>query len=111
MKQYPFERPIVAEIQKGLDRKKKLLHVITGPRQVGKTTAALQIAGRWNGVDFVVKTTKQLWGIKLKSGNTMRAKGVSSFLDKYPEARPLIVGQEGISLETFFRTDPKELFC
>lgn len=61
-------------------------------------------------VDFVVKTTKQIWGIEVKSGNSMRTRGISSFLDMYPEARPMIVGQEGISLETFFRTDPKELF-
>lgn len=45
----PYERPIVSEIVKGLGLKKKLLHIITGPRQVGKTTAALQIADRWTG--------------------------------------------------------------
>ena len=61
-------------------------------------------------VDFVVKTPKRLWGIEVKSGSSMNARGMSSFLAMYPEARPLIVGQEGISLETFFRTDPKELF-
>ena len=46
---YPFERKIVAEITAGLARKKKLLHIITGPRQVGKTTASLQIAEKWAG--------------------------------------------------------------
>jgi predicted AAA+ superfamily ATPase len=46
---YPYERPIVDEIVNGLGLKKKLLHIITGPRQVGKTTAALQIADRWGG--------------------------------------------------------------
>jgi predicted AAA+ superfamily ATPase len=46
---YPFERKVVAEIMAGLARKKKLLHIITGPRQVGKTTASLQIAEKWPG--------------------------------------------------------------
>lgn len=44
-----FEREIVAEIMAGLERKKKLLHIITGPRQVGKTTASYQIAEKWHG--------------------------------------------------------------
>jgi predicted AAA+ superfamily ATPase len=46
---YPFERKIVFEIMQGLGRKKKLLHIITGPRQVGKTTASQQIAEKWAG--------------------------------------------------------------
>lgn len=44
-----YERKIVAEILQGLQRKKKLLHIITGPRQVGKTTASQQIAKKWQG--------------------------------------------------------------
>ncbi len=46
---YPFERTIVFDVLQGLRRKKKHLHIITGPRQVGKTTAAQQIAARWPG--------------------------------------------------------------
>ena len=49
MLEYPYERPVVTEIFKGLGMKKKLLHIMTGPRQVGKTTAALQIEVKWNG--------------------------------------------------------------
>ena len=49
MPEYPYERPVVMEILKGLGMKKKLLHIMTGPRQVGKTTAALQIESKWNG--------------------------------------------------------------
>ncbi len=44
-----YERPIVTEILDGLKRKKKLLQIITGPRQVGKTTASQQIAEKWQG--------------------------------------------------------------
>ena len=46
---YPFERKIVSEITAGLGSKKKLLHIITGSRQVGKTTASQQIAEKWPG--------------------------------------------------------------
>jgi len=49
MVSYAYERPIVADILKGLGMKKRLLHIMTGPRQVGKTTAALQIGERWPG--------------------------------------------------------------
>jgi len=49
LEEYPFERNVVQEIIDGTKRKKKLIHIITGPRQVGKTTAALQIAARWEG--------------------------------------------------------------
>ncbi len=44
-----YERQIVIEIIRGFQRKKKLLHIITGPRQVGKTTASQQIAEKWQG--------------------------------------------------------------
>ena len=46
---YPFERKIVDEIINGFGRSKKLLHIITGPRQVGKTTAVIQVADKWSG--------------------------------------------------------------
>jgi hypothetical protein len=46
---YPFERKIVSQVMAGLKREKKLLHIITGPRQVGKTTAARQLAAKWPG--------------------------------------------------------------
>ena len=49
MLEYPYERPVVAEVIEGMAMKKRLLHIMTGPRQVGKTTAALQIAEKWRG--------------------------------------------------------------
>jgi predicted AAA+ superfamily ATPase len=61
-------------------------------------------------VDFVVKTPKCLWGIEVKSGNARNPKGISEFLKHYPKARTLVVGTQGMGLEEFFRTDPRELF-
>ena len=53
-----YKRPIVNKILQGFQLKKKRLQIITGPRQVGKTTAALQIAKRWDGA--VVNATADL---------------------------------------------------
>jgi len=44
-----YQRPIVSRIFPRLTAIKTVLHIIIGPRQVGKTTAAQQIAGQWNG--------------------------------------------------------------
>ena len=61
-------------------------------------------------VDFVVKTPKQLWAVEVKSGKPKNPKGISGFLRMYPKARTMIVGSESMSLETFFRNDPRDLF-
>jgi predicted AAA+ superfamily ATPase len=44
-----YERGVVQEVWRGLWLPKRLLHIIVGPRQVGKTTASLQIAAKWQG--------------------------------------------------------------
>jgi len=49
MKEFVYERPIVERILQGFRSDKKLLQIITGPRQVGKTTSAIQIADKWEG--------------------------------------------------------------
>ena len=41
-----YERAIVGELATALDKMPRLLHVITGPRQVGKTTAVRQLGRR-----------------------------------------------------------------
>lgn len=45
----PFERKIVSELADKLARMPSVMHVIVGPRQVGKTTAAQQLAARFPG--------------------------------------------------------------
>jgi len=49
MPKYPYQRPIVDNILRGIKDTKRLVYIIVGPRQVGKTTAASQIAERWPG--------------------------------------------------------------
>lgn len=44
-----YERPLVADLERRLRRPPHLIQVVTGPRQVGKTTAAHSLAARWGG--------------------------------------------------------------
>jgi len=41
-----FERPVVGELMAALERRPPLVQVLVGPRQVGKSTAAAQLAAR-----------------------------------------------------------------
>src|SRR5687768_3619487 len=44
-----YRRAIVEQVQQGLRRRPQLIHVLMGPRQVGKTTAASAIENDWDG--------------------------------------------------------------
>lgn len=53
-------------------------------------------------VDFVVIRGESIIAIEVKSGRSGKLSGLDLFLKKYPTARPLLVGGEGIPLERFF---------
>jgi hypothetical protein len=61
-------------------------------------------------VDFVVEHGRNLWAIEVKSGRSRAAAGLEAFRRRYPECRPIVVGGEGMPLETFFEASPVELF-
>lgn len=46
---HPIERHLVDQVLHALRRTPPLIQILTGPRQVGKTTAAHQITARWQG--------------------------------------------------------------
>jgi predicted AAA+ superfamily ATPase len=56
-------------------------------------------------VDFVVARGKDIWAIEVKSGRSGRTSGLARFKIRYPEARTLLVGAQGIPLEEFFGKD------
>jgi len=56
-------------------------------------------------VDFVVARGRDVWAIEVKSGRSGKAAGFTRFRSRYPEARALLVGGQGIPLETFFSKD------
>jgi predicted AAA+ superfamily ATPase len=45
---HAYERPLVRRIEHALATGPNLIHIVTGPRQVGKTTLATTIAERWS---------------------------------------------------------------
>jgi len=62
-------------------------------------------------VDYVVARGNRIWCIEAKSGRSGRTSGLARFRSRYPEARPLLVGGQGMPLEQFFSTDPGTLFA
>jgi hypothetical protein len=56
-------------------------------------------------VDFVVARGRDIWAIEVKSGRSGKTSGLTRFRDRYPQARALLVGAQGIPLETFFNRD------
>lgn len=56
-------------------------------------------------VDFVVARGRDIWALEVKSGRSGKASGLNRFLAHYPKARPLLVGMQGIPLDSFFSRD------
>jgi predicted AAA+ superfamily ATPase len=61
-------------------------------------------------VDYVLHAPGRTWAIEVKSSRMKNAHGLRRFLDRYPDARPFIVGGTGMPLEEFFRTPLTEIF-
>jgi len=55
-----YERSIVQEAVTGIHRMPQFLHVIIGPRQVGKTTAAIQVAAKLGWEKVIVAADESL---------------------------------------------------
>jgi predicted AAA+ superfamily ATPase len=56
-------------------------------------------------VDFVVASGRDVWAVEVKSGRSGKVSGLTRFRTRYPEALALLVGGQGIPLETFFSKD------
>ncbi|MDP1573498.1 MAG: DUF4143 domain-containing protein [Coxiellaceae bacterium] len=62
-------------------------------------------------VDFILQLEKKLIAIEVKSGLKKEyLSGMTAFLLQYSNARPLLVGQDGISLEQFLLTPIERWF-
>ncbi len=60
-----YLRPTTVKLWQSLQTAKDLIHVVMGPRQVGKTTAATQIEKRWKGsVHYAAADGMQPFGIE-----------------------------------------------
>jgi len=61
-------------------------------------------------VDFVVAHGAGVWAVEVKSGRPGRLSGLAAFRARYPKAKALVLGAEGIPLEEFFSRPPTDLF-
>lgn len=62
-------------------------------------------------MDFVVEDRGALLCIEVKSGAKKTAlPGIAKFLELYPHAKPLLVGENGIKVETFLSDNVLEYF-
>ena len=58
----------------------------------------------------MVEQGAEVWGLEVKSGRARKAPGLPAFRRRYPDSRVLVVGGEGMPLETFFESSPEALF-
>ena len=63
-----------------------------------------------NEVDFVIKKGNQIVALEVKGGLTQKAPGMQAFNKKYPQSKLILVGQGGLSVESFLKLNPIELF-
>jgi len=61
-------------------------------------------------VDFVVTQGRDVWALEVKSGRPGRISGLAAFRARYPQARTLLIGSEGIPLHYFFARPPMDFF-
>lgn len=52
-------------------------------------------------VDFVIRKGDNITALEVKSGRIKDTKGLYIFRQRYPEARPLVVGDRNVSIEDF----------
>ena len=65
---------------------------------------------RQQEVDFVLKKGEKLTAIEVKSGRLARASGMQAFATQYPNAKVLLVGEEGIPWQDFLKIEIGQLF-
>ena len=59
-------------------------------------------------VDFVIARATELCAVEVKSGRSGKVSGMEAFRARYPDARLIVVGGNGIPLHDFFSTPVEE---
>jgi len=57
----------------------------------------------------VVARGRDVWAVEVKSGRSGKVSGLPRFIARYPKARSILVGAQGIPLGTFFSRDAASL--
>ena len=60
-------------------------------------------------VDYIIKSPRNLWALEVKSGRSTTKRGLAAFLKRYPDAKPLMIGDGSMDLEKFFLSDPRHI--
>ena len=61
-------------------------------------------------VDFVLVKDTKVVAVEVKSNHEKDTSGLHTFQDLFHPYKSIIVGEEGIPIETFLKSDLKELF-
>ena len=61
-------------------------------------------------IDFILRKGNKLIAIEVKTGFENDPRPFTAFLKKYPKAKVMLVGGQGIDLEEFLTTPVKTLF-
>jgi len=59
-------------------------------------------------VDFVVSRGPHLLGIEVKSGSSSKKRGLNAFKERFPNAKTMIVGPNGVPFHDFFSLTTEE---
>lgn len=55
-------------------------------------------------IDFILRKGKKITAIEVKTGFEYNTKAFEIFQNKYPQARTLLVGEQGVDIEKFLST-------
>jgi len=61
-------------------------------------------------VDYIVSRGRALWALEVKSGRAGRQSGLDAFRIRYPHARILLLGANGMPIEDFLTRSPTDIF-
>lgn len=103
----------MAEWRDGPQRWGRLVETAVGAHLVGGLAGTAATVSYWRErgreVDFVLARGDSLLAIEVKSGPRVRdLSGLRVFRARYPHARTLLVGADGVGLEDFLLTPPTE---
>lgn len=91
----------------------RLVETAVGAHLVNTSTPAMSV--RWwrdrnREVDYVVSDGQRTLAIEVASGAAKRSlPGMDAFMQEYPNARPLLIGGQGLPLDEALRTDAASL--
>ena len=60
-------------------------------------------------VDFIIRSGNKLWGLEVTTSELHTRAGLEHFKQRFPEAKTIVVGPGGVSIEEFFAVPGSQL--